>query len=366
MANKLRSALDDRLRNIVLDDALQARIVSAAQREGEPPMKRKFSLALAAALLLVLLTAAAFALTNGFGLFDLMGKHKTEEFATVQPAAYDLVHRDVASLRINDIEVTVKEAVYDGRYLRVVHATRDLNEKEHFDGDAIWNGEFRFEKAEQEGIQWFSMDWAVVNGQDVMPLGEAGSGAGPNPGETLAWIQYDLSELGPLTQLEVNLPIRGRKSIEQKELAFTLDADKLPGVYPLMPVEEVRFADYTARVQEVLISPIRIYVTMELVADAGVSPERVKELFGSWQVAGALTDEANTLSLRDSGGSARFLENADYQLGTEFKVGIEDPTKPVRMQVYYEFMTADKYPDTFILTNGTDRVPIANERVVNR
>lgn len=366
MANKLKSALDDRLRHIVMDDALQARIVHAAQREGEPPMKRKLSLALVAALVLVLLTAAAFALTNGFGLFDLMGKNKTEEFATVQPEAYDLLNRDVATARFDDVEVTVKEAVYDGRYLRVVHATRDLNEKEHFDGEAIWNGAFRFEKAEQAGIQWNSMDWAEVNGQTVMPMGEAGSQAGPNPGETLAWIQYDLSEMGPLTQLEVNLPIRGRKSITQKELAFTLNADKLPGVYPLMPVEEVRFADYTARVQEVLISPIRIYVTMELVADAGVSPQRVKELFGGWQVAAALTDEASSLSLRDTGGSARFLENANYLLDTDYQVGIEDPQKPVRMQVYYEFMTADKYPDTFILTNGTDRVPIANEPVVNQ
>lgn len=114
-------------------------------------------------------------------------------------------------------------------------------------------------------------------------------------------------------------------------------------------------------VTEVLLSPIRIYLTMELEADAGVLPERVKEIFGTWQVVAALEDEAGTLSLRDSGGSAQFLDNANYLLDTDFGVGIDDPEKPVRMQVQYEFMTAETYPDLFILTNGTDRAPIPNE-----
>ena len=194
MANELKKALDDRLTGIVLTDALHARIVQAACQEGEPKMKRRLSLSLAVVLALVLLTAAAFALTRGFGLFDLMGKDKTEEFATVQPEAYDLVYQDLAGRRFGDIEVTV----YDGKYLRVVHATRDLNAKEPFDADAVWNGNFTFEAAEKEGVWWNSLDWAIVNGQTVMPLGEAGATAGPNPGETLAWIQFDLSEMGTL------------------------------------------------------------------------------------------------------------------------------------------------------------------------
>lgn len=361
MANELKKALDDRLTGVVMDDRLRGRILLAVQRKGDPPMKRRLSFSLAVVLSLVLLTAAAFALTQGFGLFDLMGKDKHEEFAVVQPEAYDLVYQNVVGKRFGDIEVTVKEAVYDGKYLRVVHATRDMTAKERFDEEAVWNGEFRFEAAEKEHIWWSSMDWAVVNGQDVMPHGEAGVIAGPNPGETLAWIQYDLSELGPLEKLEVKLPIRGRRSIEQGELSFILEVKDLPGVRALKLAPEVRFPDYTAKVTQVLLSPIRIYLTMELEADAGVSPERIKEIFGGWQVVGTLVDEAGTLSLRDSSGSARFLENANYMLETDFDVGIEDPSKPVRMQVDYEFMTAEKYPDVFILTNGTDRVPIPNE-----
>ncbi len=366
MANELQKALDDRLKHIEMHDALRDRIVSAAQQEGARPMKRKLSLSLAIALALLIVTAAAFALTNGFGLFDLMGKDKTEEFATVQPEAYDLVNRDVASARFGDIEVTVKEAVYDGRYLRIVHAVRDMTAKDHFDPDAVWSGNFTFDAAQKEGINWLSMDWAQVNGESVMPVGEAGATAGPNPGETLAWIQYDLSEMGRQEQLAVNLPIRGNASVDGKELAFTLNTAHLPGVYPLMPVQEVRFQDYTAQVQEVLVSPIRIYVTMNLVADAGVSPERVKELFGTWQVTASLQDEAGTLNLQDTGGSARFLDNANYLPEKDFEVGIDDPGKPVQMEVYHVFMTADEYPDNFILTNGIDRVPIANERVVNQ
>lgn len=366
MANDFRSALDDRLKHVEMTDALRGRILRAAQPEGETAVKKKISLSLAMVLTLVLMAAAAFALTNGFGLFDLMGKHKTDEFSTVQPEAYELLRKDIADKRFGDIEVMVKEAVYDGRYLRIVHATRDLKADKPFDGEAIWNGDFRFEAAEKEGIHWSSIDWAHVNGQTVMPFGEAGADAGPNPGEVLAWIQYDLSELGPQTQLDVQLPIRGRKSVDQGELGFILDVTELPGVHALALPPETRFADYTAKVTEMLISPIRIYVTLELTADAGVSPERVKELFGTWQVTASLQDEAGTLSLRDSGGRARFLENANYMLDTDFAVGIENPDKPVRMQVYYEFLTAPQYPDIFVLDNSTDQVRIPNVPMVNQ
>lgn len=365
MATKFRDALDNRLKDIVMDDALRARILGAAQMKGEPPVKKRLSLALAVALALVLLTAVAFALTRGFGLFDLMGQHKTEEFTVVQPEAYELLKTDLAQARFGDIQVRVTEAVYDGRYLRVVHSTRDLNENAAFDGETIWNGGFRFEAAEKEGLWWNSLDWAVVNGQTVMPLGEAGSSAGSEPGETLAWIQYDLSGLGKSETLEVNLPIRGNKSIDQKELFFTLDARSLPGVYSLAPAPEARFLDYTAKVTEVLVSPIRVYLTLELTADAGVSPERVKEILGRWSVAAFLTDREGKLNLRDSGGSSRFLENANYMPDTDFDVGIDDPAKPVTMQVYYEFMTADSYPDTFVLSNGTDLVQIPNKKAAS-
>lgn len=365
MASKFRGALDDRLKDIVMDDALRARILRAAQAKGGLPVKKKLSYALAFALALVLLTAVAFALTGGFGLFDLMGRHKVEEFAAVQPEAYELLKKDLAVAGFGDIQVSVKEAVYDGRYLRVVHSTRDLRETKLFDGEKIWNGDFRFEAAEKEGVWWNSMDWAVVNGQNVMPLGEAGSSAGPEPGETLAWIQYDLSGLGALKKLEVNLPIRGNKSIERKELSFTLDAQSMPGVYSLAPAPEARLKDYTAKVTEVLVSPIRVYLTLEMTADAGVEAKRVREILGSWSVAAFLTDREGELNLRDSGGSSRFLENANYMLGTDFEVGIDDPAKPVRMQVYYEFMTAQNYPDTFVLSNGTDRVEIPNIKADN-
>ena len=67
-------------------------------------MKKRLSLALAVALALVLLTAVAFALTRGFGLFDLMSQHKTEEFTVVQPEAYELLKTDLAQARFGDMD----------------------------------------------------------------------------------------------------------------------------------------------------------------------------------------------------------------------------------------------------------------------
>ncbi|MHC1786464.1 MAG: hypothetical protein AB9880_05345 [Christensenellales bacterium] len=364
MKNKLKEELNARLSGLTMSEALKRRVLDQVRKEEEPVMKRKISLSAIIAVALIAVAAAAFALTDGFGLFDLMGQGKREEFAVVQKEAYDLMQKNLASASFDHVDVTVTEAVYDGKYLRIVHSTRERDAQAPFDDAKVYNGDFRFEAAEKDGVSWNSLDWAIVNGENVNPLGEAGVHAGKQNGETLAWIQYDLSGMDVGDELTVDLPIRGKKSIENKELSFTMPVKDLPGVRRISPVPDVGFSDYSLHVAEMLISPIRVYARVEMTADAGVTSERCDEIMWKWAMDGVLRDEGDDKPYTSSGGgSSRYLGNAEY--AGDFKIKIVDETKPTRFMVEFEFLTRESYPDTFILTNGVDSLRIPNEVPVN-
>lgn len=245
------------------------------------------------------------ALTNGFGLFDLMGKDKKEAFSTVQPDAYNLLKKDLASYSFEHVDVAIKEAVYDGRYLRAVYSTRDRSATEPFQVD-LNNMEqaesFTFDAANEDHINWMMVDWCVINGEHVDPLGECGTYVGEGNGEIVVWEQFDLSGLTLGDTFTVELPIRNTKDTP-KELSFTMSSVNLPGVYKIQLPEETRIGDYTAKVSEFMISPIRIYLDMQLTVDAGVSMERCGKIMHQWMMDGKLSGEAGKNDLTVSGCS---------------------------------------------------------------
>ncbi len=364
MKNKLKEELNARLSGLTMSEALKRRVLDQIRKEEEPVMKRKISLSAIIAIALVAVAAAAFALTDGFGLFNLMGQGKREEFAVVQKEAYDLLQKNLASASFDHVDVTVTEAVYDGKYLRIAYSTRERDAKGPFDDATVYNGGFRFEAAEKDGVWWSSLDWAIVNGKNVNPLGEAGVNAGKQNGETIAWIQYDLSELDAGDELTVDLPIRGKQSIDSKELSFTMSVKDLPGVRHIQAIPDVRFSDYSLHLAEMLISPIRVYARVEMTADAGVTAERCDEIMWKWAMDCVLKGEEDEKPFTSSGGgSSRYLENAEY--ASDFRIKIIDEAKPTRFMVEFEFLTRENYPDTFILSNGVDSLRIPNEVLVN-
>ncbi len=73
MKNNFKEIADARLSGLRMSAGLKYRISSEISKMEEPQVKKKLSLSAAIALALVLVTAAAFALTDGFGLFNLMG-----------------------------------------------------------------------------------------------------------------------------------------------------------------------------------------------------------------------------------------------------------------------------------------------------
>lgn len=364
MKNRLNEELNARLTGLTMSEALKRRVLDQVRKEEKPLMKRKISLSAVIAVALIAIAAAAFALTDGFGLFDLMGQGKREEFTVVQKEAFDLVQKNLASVSFDHVDVTVTEAVYDGKYLRIVHSTREHDAEASFDDSKVYNGDFRFEAAEKDGVNWSSLDWAIVNGENVNPLGESGVNAGKQNGETLAWIQYDLSGMAVGDELRVDLPIRGKESIDNKELSFTMQVKDLPGVRHIQAIPDVRFSDYSLRLAEMLISPIRVYARVEMTTDAGVTAKRCDDIMWTWALDGALMDEGDDTPYTTSGGgSSRYLENADY--ADDFKIKLIDETKPTRFTVEFEFLTRESYPDAFVLSNGVDSLRIPNEVPVN-
>ncbi len=363
MKSKLNEELNARLSGLTMSEALKRRVLNQVRKEEKPVMKRKISLSAIIAVALIAVAAAAFALTDGFGLFDLMGQGKREEFSVVQKEAYDLMHKNLASASFDHVDVTVTQAVYDGKYLRIVHSTKERDARAPFDDAKVYNGDFRFEAAEKDGVNWSSLDWAMVNGESVNPLGEAGVHAGEQNGETLAWIQYDLSEMAVGDELRVDLPIRGKESIDNKELSFTMPVKDLPGVRRIRAIPDLRFSDYSLRLAEMLISPIRVYVRVEMTADAGVTAERCDDIMWTWAIDGALMDEGDDKPYTTSGGGSRYLENAEY--ADDFKIKLSDETKPTRFTVEFEFLTRESYPDAFVLSNGVDSLRIPNEVPLN-
>lgn len=373
MKKDFKSVADARLSGVKVDAGLTYRIHSHINQTEEPQVKKKLSLSAAIALALVILTTAVFAATNGFGLFDLMGTQLTPEHTVVQKEAYDLLQKDLAKVEFEHVEVTVKEAVYDGRYLRIAHATRDKAATAPFDkktAEDIWNGGFTFEAADKDEVRWSSMDSAIVNGHNLNPLGGAGVVTGPGNGETLAWIQYDMSEIDAGDTLEVVLPIRGRKSIDNKELSFTMDVKNLPGVYKIKDVAEKDFGIYSLKVTNFQLSPIRVYLNFDLTFKPGVPMEDVEKIMDTWfsNEKGYLGDAAGEVKLKYAD-----MNGWGYDVGknknTEFKLEegkdygfdvIIDPAKPVVGHVIAEYLTLEQYPDTFVLTNGTDKVEIPN------
>lgn len=362
MNKNFRQAVDARLSGMTMHMGMKAQVLSAIEKEGETAMKKKIPAAAVIALVLLLAAlATAMALTNSFGLFNLMGKDKDEAFSIVQQDGYAILMTNLASYSFEHVDVTIKEAVYDGRYLRVVYSTKDRSATEPFQVD-LSNMEqaesFTFDAANKDHINWMMVDWCMINGEYVDPLGECGTYVGEGNGEIVVWEQFDLSQVTLGDTFTVELPIRNTKDTP-KELSFSMSSVNLPGVYKIQLPEETRIGDYTAKVSEFIISPIRIYLDLQLTVDAGVPIERCGKIMNQWMMDGKLSGEAGKNELTVSGCSAGYTENTLWS-DKDFADHIVDNTKPVIIIVHFEFLTSSGYSDTFQLAAGDDSILIPN------
>ena len=261
------------------------------------PTRRALAFALAA---LLLIATAAVAATH-WNLFDALS------FLTgANPTNADLVmRRNLYQTTINNVEITVREAGYDGRTLLIQYAYRMLDVDTPL---GLYREEFAgYPEDQREGILeedsnllyehnvgwWIDQLW--IDGQCVdMPGNSGGVTTGtPNPGEIVQTEYWRLDNEGVTLSgtVEISLPIGERQPLEEYMWAehpekydadgnlllpekgivtFTLDTDdilsKVRCEYPNIPTEG---ETVTARATEVCYSPLMTYITLELEAAPG-------------------------------------------------------------------------------------------------
>ena len=120
--SQISDALRESMNAVRLSPALRAKALCAMRgsEERRPKMKRKFSAALAFALVGVLVVAVALAVANRKGVLDFLSYSE----ATLPENASDYVQTDIASDERDGLHAAVREVVYDGHRL---WATVDIN-----------------------------------------------------------------------------------------------------------------------------------------------------------------------------------------------------------------------------------------------
>ena len=120
--SQISDALRESMNDVRLSPALRAKTLYAMRgsEERRPKMKRKFSAALAFALVGVLVVAVALAVANRKGVVDFLSYSE----ATLPENAGDYVQTDIASDERDGLHAVVREVVYDGHRL---WATVDIN-----------------------------------------------------------------------------------------------------------------------------------------------------------------------------------------------------------------------------------------------
>ena len=147
--SQISDALRESMNAVRLSPALRARALCAMRgsEERRPKMKRKFSAALAFALVGVLVVAVALAVANRKGVLDFLSYSE----ATLPENAGDYVQTDIASDERDGLHAVVREVVYDGHRL---WATVDIN----MDGEKPLLTGFDYGLDDEEKWAWLRHD----------------------------------------------------------------------------------------------------------------------------------------------------------------------------------------------------------------
>ncbi len=355
MCNAFKEYADGVLAPIGMDERMKNSVRRRAQASNARPVPRKRTLGLALAGVLLVCSVTAFALTGGFGLFDLPGA-VSPRLTAVRPEADRLLQKNLSHYSFEHVDVAVREAAYDGRYLRVAYAVTDRAATAPLAESGTLLSSmapaFRFEAAEKDGVSWPTLDGAQVNGQEAQPAGISFSVAGENNGEAVTWVQFDVRGMTLPDTFRVRLPFREQDTPD--ELDFTFAKGDMSTVYALAAPDDKRIGDYAVHIESITVSPIRTYVTAHLIVDAGASPERCMALADRWKDA--------VLSDADGGQPRHWTDTAFGPLdnlqsvevtGADGAVSREDrimdKDRPVTMRVDLEFAPPEKYPEAFRL-----------------
>ena len=276
------------LENIVLQEAQMKESTKQAIKTAGRFSGRTLVIAIT---LVVMIAAAALAATQ----WNLFGQ--LPHLAGESPVNADSVmQKDLHTETVNNVEISIKEAGYDGRTLLIQRSYRIPDAEEAF-GKEGQRGDIEEKLYKDYHVGWW-IDAIWINGKEtMMPNGsESTATPGEKPGEiiiTEAWRLYEEGVYldGPT---EISMPIGEIQDIDnyyhhpekQDEdgnllvpdkgmVTFTFDpGDVQSRVKTFHPEQEVVLPELTAKTADATFTPLMTYITL----DIKVSPEAMAAL----------------------------------------------------------------------------------------
>ena len=248
----------------------------------------------------------------------------------IQPPTADSVMQSVLCHEtVNGVDITVREAGYDGRTLLLQYSFRLPDMAEPLDD---------MEPVSRRGVGWW-VDAFWINGQAMDMAADSGSDytAGDVPGEIIRTDYWRLDNLGVTLsgEVEIALPIGEMQPAEYRRAIYDAETDQytlpdrgivtfridtgdtLSRVVTLYPDAEAVLPDVTARVTEAAFTPLMTYITLELAVNpASLEAYQAEHGMGYyagdgtliWAYGGAdvFAEWAESLQLVDGAGEMLF------------------------------------------------------------
>ena len=323
----------------------------------------KMFLALVVALAMILGSAAC----EDFGLLTLIAQ---ETGGDVPEGAAALIQKDLFQATVNNVEITIREAAYDGRSLFLTYGFR-MTDVDHplgmtaadAYGDELPEGfapdEYVYSLTEdaedllsEHNVGWWIDDiWFNGKPMSDMPEGSGQYLTGTAvPGELIETDIWRLDKLGISLEgkVEISLPIGDTQDFmeyynhpekydedgamlvpEQGMVTFEFDAGDIASrIRVLHPEGETVLPDVTAKVREAAFTPAITYIYLDLAVNEetlkafiaengeGVTDENgdiiwhygAMDVFGEWLDSLQLTDGSGTVLFPDLFGPVAFSD----------------------------------------------------------
>lgn len=236
---------------------------------------------------LLILIAALLLATVAFAVASRLSALEAWWITLPKEKEAEMLQRDLASYREGDIEVRMEEATYDGMTLYLVYSVRDHSDPNLL-GENDVGDENRYiydgapQGAQNAGFGWWN-DNVFINGKAVMPIHGEQVFGGPNPGEALHYWQADYYLLDVEftgDEVEIGIPILPHTEADRPKIledgtmlapehglfTFKLDLSMAKQKRVEHPDYAVQFENSTARVGDVVYTPLSLYVNVNFTA----------------------------------------------------------------------------------------------------
>ena len=332
----------------------------------EPPKRyaRRLSFGTVALIVLLLATIAVAATLLSHNVFDLT-------LGATPQSATSMIQRDLAKQSFGECDVEVKEAAYDGMSLYIVYSIRDRNATQPL-GDAGDDGvryvsSDRMEAMERDDIGWWT-DHLWIDGKCVdMPNMSSGVTIGSEtPGELLYYVLYRLDQSNVVLDgksVEIALPIGKRQtelvksafngSFEKPKdglVTFRMDCSVRDGVTTAQPNITLELPAFSAKVSEVVYTPIQLYVTVQTHEEQAAMDAYIAEHGeGYYDAEGKLISAYTELDLTADWAANLLLVDKNGKPVLDAMEGMYGYQGMDGEHVWYTFPSMEKYPEEMYL-----------------